>query len=105
VADNGSGAVDVAARMLGFPGFRVLAAVVALRRAACPVRTWSETSLAIGAKAASTERVRVWACRRVGATVAAVVRALGMGWGTVMAAVWAYRTASRSSMTRTASPG
>jgi transposase len=59
----------------------------------CPKRTWTETSAAIRARAAWTERARVEACRRVGElgqTVAAVATEFGVGWATVMAAVRDY---------------
>lgn len=59
----------------------------------CRQRTWTETSPAIRAKAALTERARVWACRRVGedgATVEDVRLELGVGWATVMRAVREY---------------
>jgi transposase len=60
---------------------------------ACPARTWSETHPGVRPRATLTERARVWACRRVGEdgeTVAAVAKDLGVGWGTVMRAVWEY---------------
>jgi transposase len=63
------------------------------REPRCQQRTWTETSPAIRAKAALTERARVWACRRVGedgATVEDVRLELGVGWGTVMRAVREY---------------
>ncbi len=59
----------------------------------CPQRTWSERSAAIRPRAVLTERARVEACRRVGqdgADVAAVATDLGVGWGTIMRAVWEY---------------
>jgi transposase len=57
---------------------------------ACPARTWTEQTDAIGARAVLTQRARAEACRRVGKdahTVAAVARDLGVGWATVMRAV------------------
>jgi transposase len=57
---------------------------------ACPARTWTEHTDAIGARAVLTQRARDEACRRVGKdahTVAAVARNLGVGWATVMRAV------------------
>src|SRR5215211_5263984 len=59
----------------------------------CPVRTWTETSEAIRARASWTERARAEACRRVGEdghSVAQVAAVFGVGWGTVMAAVRDY---------------
>jgi transposase len=59
----------------------------------CPVRTWSETHPQVRARATLTERARQWAARRVGQhaeTVTAVAKDLGVGWGTVMRAVWEY---------------
>ena len=56
----------------------------------CDVKTWSETSPLIAARASLTERARVEACRRVGRdnhAVAEVARSLGVGWATVMNAV------------------
>ncbi len=56
----------------------------------CDVKTWSETSPLIAARASLTERARVEACRQVGRdnhAVAEVGRSLGVGWWTVMAAV------------------
>jgi transposase len=56
----------------------------------CPTGTWSETSDAIAARAALTERARAEICRRVGAdedSVAEAARAFGVGWHTAMAAV------------------
>jgi len=61
--------------------------------ARCAQRTWSERSAAIRPRAVLTERARVEACRRVGqdgADVAAVATDLGVGWGTIMRAVWEY---------------
>lgn len=61
----------------------------------CSRRTWSETTPAIGRRAASTERARRWACQRVGRdgqTVQAVRVELGVGWNTVMRAVRVYGT-------------
>jgi transposase len=56
----------------------------------CPVATWTEASASIRPRASLTERARVEACRRVGQdghSVAQVAASLGVGWGTVMAAV------------------
>jgi len=56
----------------------------------CAVKTWTETTDAIAARAVLTQRARVQACRRVGRdghSVAAVARDLGVGWHTVMGAV------------------
>ena len=56
-------------------------------------QTRTETSPAIRARAAWTERARREACRRVGQeahTVAAVAAEFGVGWATVMAAVRDY---------------
>ena len=64
-----------------------------MRSYRCPKRTWTESSPAIRAKAALTERARMWACRRVGEdgdTVEDVRLELGVGWGTVMRAVREY---------------
>ena len=61
----------------------------------CSTRTWTETCPLIGARALLTERARAEVCRRVGedgASVAAVVRDFGVGWGTAMAAVRAHGT-------------
>ena len=61
--------------------------------AACPKRTWSETSEAIAPRASLTQRARAEICRRVGqdaASVAAVAREFGIGWHTAMAAVRDY---------------
>ena len=61
--------------------------------AACPARTWTEQTAAIGPRASLTERARRAACRRVGRdghSVAAVARDLGAGWHTVMRAVWEH---------------
>ena len=57
----------------------------------CATRTWTETSEAIRARSVLTERARVQACRRVGqdaTDVAAVAAELGVGWPTVMRAVF-----------------
>jgi transposase len=57
---------------------------------ACAVKTWTEQTVAIRARAVLTERARAEACRRVGKdahAVAAVARDLGVGWATVMRAV------------------
>jgi transposase len=59
----------------------------------CGKRTWTETCEAIAPRASLTERARAEVCRRVGedgASVAAVAREFGIGWGTAMAAVRAY---------------
>jgi hypothetical protein len=59
----------------------------------CPKRTWTETSPAIRPRAGWTERARAEACRRVGElgqTVAAVAAEFGVGWATVMAAVFEF---------------
>jgi len=56
----------------------------------CPTTTWSETSPAIGARAALSERARAEICRSVGEdgdSVAQVARDFGVGWYTAMAAV------------------
>jgi len=56
----------------------------------CKTTTWSETSPAIGARAALTERARAEICRRVGEdgdSVAQVARDFAVGWYTAMAAV------------------
>jgi len=56
----------------------------------CTATTWSETSPAIGARAALSERARAEICRRVGEdgdSVAQVARDFGVGWYTAMAAV------------------
>jgi transposase len=61
----------------------------------CPTRTWTETSPLITPRASLTERARAEVCRRVGedgASVAAVAREFGVGWGTAMAAVRAHGT-------------
>ena len=59
----------------------------------CDQVTWTETSDAIASRAVLTERARRRACRRVGRdgeSVAAVARDLGVGWHTVMRAVWCH---------------
>ena len=59
----------------------------------CDVRTWTERADAIAPRASLTERARAEACRQVGEqnrSVACVARDLGVGWSTVMAAVWDY---------------
>ena len=61
----------------------------------CPKRTWTETCPQIRVRALLTERARAEVCRRVGedgASVAAVAREFGIGWGTAMAAVLAHGT-------------
>jgi len=60
---------------------------------ACGQRTWSERTVAIRARSVLTERARVECARRVGqdaTDVARVATDLGVGWGTVMRAVWEY---------------
>ena len=60
------------------------------RHQRCEMRTWSETSPEIPARASLTARAAREACRRVGhggESVAAVAWDLGLGWGTVMRAV------------------
>jgi transposase len=62
---------------------------------ACAVRTWTEQTVVIRARAVLTERARAEACRRVGKdahAVAAVARDLGVGWATVMRAVTDHGT-------------
>jgi hypothetical protein len=59
----------------------------------CPQRTWSETNEAIRPRAVLSERARAECARRVGqdaTDVARVAADLGVGWGTVMRAVWEY---------------
>jgi transposase len=59
----------------------------------CRQRTWSERALAIRARAVLTERARAECARRVGqdaTSVAQLATDLGVGWGTVMRAVWEY---------------
>jgi transposase len=56
----------------------------------CGVKTWTETTAAIGPRASLTERARAEMCRRVGEdedSVAEVARAFGVGWHTAMTAV------------------
>jgi transposase len=63
--------------------------------AACPKRTWTETSEVIAPRASLTERARAEICRRVGedgASVAAVAREFGVGWRTAMTAVREHGT-------------
>ncbi|MGH2888801.1 MAG: ISL3 family transposase [Solirubrobacteraceae bacterium] len=65
------------------------------REPACPVATWTETHEAIGPRMSLTERARAEACRRVGQdgdSVAAVARAFGAGWATIMDAVVEHGT-------------
>ena len=60
---------------------------------ACPQRTWSEPSAVIRARSVLTERARAECARRVGQDATDVARVavdLGVGWGTVMRAVWEY---------------
>ena len=59
----------------------------------CPVATWTEQTEAIAPRASMTERARAEACRQVGEqnrSVACVARDFGVGWSTIMAAVWDY---------------
>ena len=59
----------------------------------CAMATWTEQLTAIAPRAVLTERARRDACRRVGRdgdSVAAVARDLGVGWHTVMRAVWCH---------------
>ena len=61
------------------------------REDACPAVTWTERSEAVKPRMAMTERAREVACRRVGRdgdSVAEVARDVGVGWHTVMRAVW-----------------
>ncbi len=61
------------------------------REPACPAATWTEQDAAVGPRQVLSERARAQACRRVGReghSVAAVARDLGVGWHTVMRAVW-----------------
>jgi transposase len=63
------------------------------RETACATATWTETHEGIAPRAVLTQRARHEACRRVGKcgeSVAAVARDLGVGWHTVMTAVWVY---------------
>ena len=58
--------------------------------ALCPMRTWTESSPWIAARASLTSRARAEICRRVGedgASVAAVAREFGISWRTAMGAV------------------
>jgi transposase len=60
---------------------------------ACGRRTWSEHHPAIRPRAVLTERARAECARRVGqdaTDVARVAAELGVGWATVMRAVWDY---------------
>ena len=57
---------------------------------ACDTATWTETTEAIAARGALTERARAEICRRVGHdedSIAALAREFGVGWHTAMAAV------------------
>jgi len=75
------------------------------REALCAVVTWTETSKAIGARMAMTERARAEACRRVGQdvdSVAEVARSFGVGWATVMSAVIDHGTPLVDDPARTA---
>jgi transposase len=59
----------------------------------CAQRTWSERAEAIRPRAVLTERARAECARRVGQDATDVARVavdLGVGWGTVMRAVWEY---------------
>ncbi|MFN2503711.1 MAG: ISL3 family transposase [Acidimicrobiales bacterium] len=56
----------------------------------CDVKTWTETTQAIGPRAALTERARADICTRVGrdaASVSSLAREYGVAWSTAMAAV------------------
>ena len=55
----------------------------------CPAKTWTETSDAIGVRAALTERARADVCAQVanGSPVAVQARRFGVGWETAMNAV------------------
>jgi transposase len=60
---------------------------------ACGRRTWSERHQAIRPRAVLTERARAECARRVGEDATDVARVavdLGVGWATVMRAVWEY---------------
>jgi transposase len=60
---------------------------------ACGRRSWSERAPAIRPRAVRTERARAECARRVGedaTDVARVAVELGVGWATVMRAVWEY---------------
>jgi transposase len=73
--------------------------------AACPKRTWTETSEAIAPRASLTKRARAEICRRVGqdaASVAAVAREFGIGWHTAMTAVGDHGTPRVDDPTRLA---
>ena len=57
----------------------------------CEVGSWTEQTTAVAPRASMTERARGEACRQVGEqnrSVAGVARDLGVGWSTVMAAVY-----------------
>ena len=59
----------------------------------CDIVSWTEQADAIAPRASMTERARAEACRQVGEqnrSVACVAREYGVGWSTVMAAVWDY---------------
>ena len=59
----------------------------------CGRRTWSERHQAIRPRAVLTERARAECARRVGEDATDVARVavdLGVGWATVMRAVWEY---------------
>ena len=61
------------------------------RESLCSAATWTEHSSAVGQRMAMTERARQAACRRVGRdghSVAEVARDAGVGWHTIMRAVW-----------------
>ena len=59
----------------------------------CEVGSWTEQTPQIAPRASMTERARAEACRQVGEqnrSVACVARDFGVGWSTIMAAVWFY---------------
>lgn len=59
----------------------------------CEVASWTERAEAVAPRATMTERARAEACRQVGEqnrSVACVAREYGVGWSTIMAAVWDY---------------
>src|SRR4029453_8965912 len=65
------------------------------REPALGVRTWTEQVARFRPRAVLPERARAEACRRVGKdahAVAAVARALGVGWATIMRAVGDHGT-------------
>src|SRR5664280_2337533 len=72
----------------------------------CGRRTWSERHQAIRPRAVRTERARAECARRVGEDATDVARVavdVGVGWATVMRAVWEYgqRTSISSGYTPT----